>query len=184
MVKLDSTTSFYCQTWPTRSKGWTSSQSSTCSYPPHPPGPVCLNPGLHPPVRYPTGPPSPGSSTTQVNPLQGSPHSACQPAAQQVDMTPFPSQVDQLLKEFPGLLSSGNSTPYPKHGIQHVIKTTGHPVFAEARRLDPDKLKTDKKEFRKLESAGAGAGVIPRSDSPWADVLLRRGFPRPKTTFF
>ena len=63
-------------------------------------------------------------------------------------MTPFPSQVDQLLKEFPGLLSSGNSTPYPKHGIQHVIKTMGHPVFAEARRLDPDKLKTDKKEFR------------------------------------
>ena len=71
-------------------------------------------------------------------------------------------------------------TPYPKHGIQHVIKTMGHPVFAEAHRLDPDKLKTDKKEFRKLELAG----IIPRSDSPWADVLLRRGFPRPKTTFF
>ena len=40
-------------------------------------------------------------------------------------------------------------------------------MFAKARRLDPDKLRTAKEEFRKLELAG----IIPRSDSPWASPL-------------
>ena len=40
-------------------------------------------------------------------------------------------------------------------------------MFAKARRLDPDKLRTAKEEFRKLELAG----IIRRSDSPWASPL-------------
>ena len=75
--------------------------------------------------------------------------------------------MEKLLKEFPGLTNSGNGSPHPKHGVQHVIETTGRPVFARHRRLDPDKLKTAKEEFRKLELAG----IIRRSDSPWASPL-------------
>ena len=72
-----------------------------------------------------------------------------------------------MLREFPGLLQQGNGTPHPKHRVEHIIKTTGHPVFAKACRLDPDKLRTTKKEFCKLELAG----IIPRSNSPWASPL-------------
>ena len=52
--------------------------------------------------------------------------------------------------------------PHPKHGIEHVIKTTGRPVFAKAHHLDPDKLRTTKEEFRKLELVC----IICRSDNP------------------
>ena len=106
-------------------------------------------------------------SAIKVSPPQGPPLLASQPAAQQVDSTPLPTQVEQLLLEFPGLLNKGNGTPHPKHGVEHVIETTGRPVFAKARRLDPDKLRTAKDEFRKLELAG----IIRRSDSPWASPL-------------
>ena len=75
--------------------------------------------------------------------------------------------MENLLKEFPGLINSGDGSPHPKHGVQHVIEMTGRPVFARSRRLDPDKLKTAKEEFRKLELAG----IIRRSDSPWASPL-------------
>ena len=54
-----------------------------------------------------------------------------------------------------------------QQGFEHVIETNGCPVFAEALRLDPDKLRTTKEEFRKLERAG----IISRSDSPWASTL-------------
>ena len=101
------------------------------------------------------------------NPPQGSPLRASQPAAHQVDSPTLPSQVEQLLRDFPGLLQSGSGTPHPKHGVEHVIETTGRPVFAKHRRLDPDKLRIAKEEFRKLELAG----IIRRSDSPWASPL-------------
>ena len=101
--------------------GWTSSQSSTCSS--H--GPVCLVHGQHPPVWYPTGPPPASSAATQVSPPQGSLPLASQTAAQQVYSTTLPSQVQQLLREFPGLLLQCIGTPHPKHSIEHVIETTG-----------------------------------------------------------
>jgi hypothetical protein len=44
---------------------------------------------------------------------------------------------------------------------------TGRPVFAKARRLDPDKVRKAKAEFRELEAAG----IIHRSDSPWSSPL-------------
>ena len=40
-------------------------------------------------------------------------------------------------------------------------------VFAKARRLDPDKLETAKKEFASMEKAG----IIRRSTSPWSSPL-------------
>ena len=75
--------------------------------------------------------------------------------------TPLHSQVDGLLKEFLGLLNKGNKTPHPKHDVEQVIKTTCCPMFARSSSLDPDKLKTAKEEFRKLELAG----IIRRSIS-------------------
>ena len=81
--------------------------------------------------------------------------------------SPLPSQVDKLLQEFPGLINPGNDTPCVKHGVWHVIKTMARPVFAKACRLYPIKLKTAKEEFRKFELAG----IICRSDSPWASPL-------------
>ncbi len=42
----------------------------------------------------------------------------------------------------------------PKHKIRHTIETAGRPVFARARRLDPDKLRQAEAEFRQLEAAG------------------------------
>jgi hypothetical protein len=43
----------------------------------------------------------------------------------------------------------------------------GRPVFAKARRLDPDKLRKAEAEFRELEAEG----IIRRSDSPWSSPL-------------
>jgi hypothetical protein len=57
--------------------------------------------------------------------------------------------------------------PSPKHKIRHTIETTGRPVFAKTRRLDPDKLCNAEAEFPELEAAG----IIRRSDSPWSSPL-------------
>ena len=75
--------------------------------------------------------------------------------------------VRSLLASFPTIVSDGKGKPSPKHKIRHTIETTGHPVFAKARRLDPDKLRKAEAEFRELEAAG----IIRRSDSPWSLLL-------------
>jgi len=51
--------------------------------------------------------------------------------------------------------------------VEHVIETEGQPLFARARRLDQAKLESAKAEFRKMKEAG----IIRRSDSPWASPL-------------
>jgi hypothetical protein len=75
--------------------------------------------------------------------------------------------VRSLLAAFPTVVSDGSGTPRPKHGVQHFIETTGRPIFAKARRLDPDKLRTAESEFRALEKAG----IVRRSNSPWSSPL-------------
>ena len=55
----------------------------------------------------------------------------------------------------------------PTHGTEHVIETTGRPVFAKNRCLDPDKLRVAKEEFAQPEAAG----IIRHSDSPWSSPL-------------
>jgi len=57
--------------------------------------------------------------------------------------------------------------PPVKHNIRHVIQTTGRPVTAKFRRLDPEKLQDAKKEFFQMEKDG----IIQRSKSPWASPL-------------
>jgi hypothetical protein len=54
---------------------------------------------------------------------------------------------------------------YRTYGVEHHIHTINHPpVFAKARRLDPQKLEIGKAEFKKLEFAG----IIHHSKSLWA----------------
>jgi hypothetical protein len=75
--------------------------------------------------------------------------------------------VRTLLSSFPSIVGDSKGTPRPRHGVRHFVETTGHPVFAKARRLDPDKLKVAEAEFRSLEAAG----IVRRSNSPWSSPL-------------
>jgi hypothetical protein len=70
--------------------------------------------------------------------------------------------VRSLLASFPAIVGDGKGKTSPKHKIRHTIETTGHSMFAKARRLDPDKLRQAEVEFRELEATG----IIRRSDSP------------------
>ncbi len=58
--------------------------------------------------------------------------------------------------------------PKPLHGVVHHIDTgSATPLFARPRRLDPEKHRIAKEEFLALEKAG----IIRRSNSPWASPL-------------
>ena len=74
-----------------------------------------------------------------------------------------------LLAEYPDVISSKDfSAAVPKHQVRHSVPTSpGPPVFAKARRLDAEKLESARKEFAAMEAAG----VIRRSNSPWASPL-------------
>jgi hypothetical protein len=75
--------------------------------------------------------------------------------------------VRTLLASFPSIVGDGKGTPWPRHGVRHFVETSGRPVFAKARRLDPDKLKIAEAEFCSLEAAG----IVRRSNSPWSSPL-------------
>ncbi len=75
--------------------------------------------------------------------------------------------VRPLLASFPAVVGDGSGTPNPKHGVFHSIETTGRPVFAKVRRLDPEKHRIAESEFQNLEKAG----ILRRSNSPWSSPL-------------
>ncbi|XP_068209121.1 uncharacterized protein [Palaemon carinicauda] len=66
-----------------------------------------------------------------------------------------------------------------KHGIYHLIKTTGTPVFAKFRRLVPDRLAAAKMTFAEMEKMG----LCQKASSPWTSplyiVLKKRRLPPP-----
>ncbi len=70
--------------------------------------------------------------------------------------------VQSLLASFLAIVGDGKGKPSPKHKICHAIEMTGRPVFAKARRLDPDNLRQAESEFHELE----GCSIIRRSDLP------------------
>jgi len=78
-----------------------------------------------------------------------------------------PTDFQPLLSEFPDVFGSHISHSKPKHKIEHHIVTQGPPVFAKSRRLDPERLEVARREFQAMEEAG----IIRRSDSPWASPL-------------
>ena len=82
-------------------------------------------------------------------------------------LTSAPPSIRRLLAAFPSIQAADLSHHRPLHGVEHVIETTGQPVFAHPRRLDPDKLKVAEAEFKALEEAG----IVRRSTSPWASPL-------------
>ena len=73
----------------------------------------------------------------------------------------------RLLSEFPDLTQPTFSSSTIKHGVEHYISTSGPPVHARARRLDPTKLTIAKTEFENM----VRLGIIRRSNSPWASPL-------------
>jgi hypothetical protein len=75
--------------------------------------------------------------------------------------------VRNLLALFPSIVGDGKGTAQPRHGIRLFVETSGQPVFANARCLDPDKLKIAEAELRSLEAAG----IDRRSNSPWSSPL-------------
>ncbi|KAJ8378846.1 hypothetical protein AAFF_G00233480 [Aldrovandia affinis] len=60
----------------------------------------------------------------------------------------------RLLMDFPDLTTPTFSSAAVKHGVDHFIATTGPPVHARARRLDPQKLAVAKAEFDSMERLG------------------------------
>ena len=80
-----------------------------------------------------------------------------------------PTSIRKILADFPEVFSSdGFTASDPKHRVFHDLPTVpGPPVFAKARRLDPEKLASAKAEFLKMEKAG----VVRRSSSPWSSPL-------------
>jgi len=73
----------------------------------------------------------------------------------------------QLLAKFPDLTQPTFSSSTVRHGVEHHLSTTGPPVHARVRRLDPAKLTIAKAEFENMEHLG----IIRRSNSPWASPL-------------
>ena len=78
-----------------------------------------------------------------------------------------PGKFADILKTRPKLTTPTLTNPNPAHGMHHFVETTGPPVYAQARRLSPEKLDIAKKEFADLEAFG----IICRSNSPWASPL-------------
>ena len=88
-------------------------------------------------------------------------------------MLPASDDFHRLLAGFPALIQPTFSASAVKHGVEHHLATTGPPVYARARRLDPTKLAVAKAEFANMERVG----IVRRSDSPWASLL--HIFPKP-----
>ncbi|GFX87410.1 transposon Tf2-9 polyprotein [Trichonephila clavipes] len=55
-----------------------------------------------------------------------------------------------VLREFPEIVKPPSFSQEVKHNVKHLIETSGPPVFAKARRLAPDRLKTAKSEFQHM----------------------------------
>ena len=96
---------------------------------------------------------------------------ACAPANGHPTQNPSDAATDddflRLLARFPDLLSPDFSTATTRHGVEHHLTTTGPPVFARARRLDPAKLAVAKAEFEEMERLS----IVRRSDSAWSSPL-------------
>jgi hypothetical protein len=78
-----------------------------------------------------------------------------------------PPEYRDLLVEFQTVLNHQGSLPPTVHGVEHHLPTTGRPVAARFRRLDPEKHEAAKAVFNKMVEQG----VARRSSSCWASPL-------------
>ena len=74
---------------------------------------------------------------------------------------------DQVLADFSDISCTGIPTIPPRHNVTHRIETTGKPVRAKYRRLDPVKLQHAKQYFEDMVKAG----ICRRSSSEWSSPL-------------
>ena len=88
------------------------------------------------------------------------------PCISSVERAP-PAEIARLLAQFPQLTALTFSKPQVQHGVQLHIPTTGPPVHAKARRLDPAKLQIARRDFLDMEKLG----IIRRSSSAWSSPL-------------
>ncbi len=72
--------------------------------------------------------------------------------------------VKELAAHFQDVLHPGGALKQTTVDVVHFLETAGPPVRAKFQRLDPEKLAATKKEFLAMEAAG----VVRRSNSPWA----------------
>ncbi len=78
-----------------------------------------------------------------------------------------PAAYRSLFSEFEDVAGVSGVLPPTKHGVEHVLETSGRPVSARFRRLDAEKLRAAREEFLKMEKDG----IIRRSSSCWASPL-------------
>ena len=64
------------------------------------------------------------------------------------------SEFADVLKEFPSVTLPQFSSTDVKHGVEHCILTSGHPLHAKPRRLSPEKLAIARREFADMEKLG------------------------------
>lgn len=73
----------------------------------------------------------------------------------------------EILNEFSDITKLKSHGAQTNSTITHRIETTGQPVFARPRRLEPEKLQSAKKEFEFLMNAG----ICRPSNSNWSSPL-------------
>ena len=74
----------------------------------------------------------------------------------------------QLLDKYPELSVPQFRPDKVKHNVKHYIPTTGHPIQARARKLNPEKLAVAKAEIEKLVELG----IAKRAKSEWTSPLV------------
>lgn len=77
------------------------------------------------------------------------------------------SKYHDLLQKFEELVKPYPSLAEVRHNTVHRIETTGQPVFARPRRLDPKRLAVAKTEFQKMLELG----ICRPSKSNWSNPL-------------
>jgi hypothetical protein len=94
-----------------------------------------------------------------------------------------PTDVKLLLQKHSSILRTGDVLPKPTQGVEHHIHTGSHPpVFAKARRLDPQKLEITKAEFKKVRihwhhssfKITMGLAFAHGAQKRWIMAVLRR----------
>ncbi|XP_076278431.1 uncharacterized protein LOC143208168 [Lasioglossum baleicum] len=77
------------------------------------------------------------------------------------------SRFAMIIAEFPDVFGASPIAPTKSADVFHHILTTGPPVSERPRRLNPEKLKAAKHEFKALVEAG----ICRPSSSPWASPI-------------
>jgi len=75
---------------------------------------------------------------------------------------------DALLQNFPTVTRESPVPDVFRYGVEHVLQTTGPPLFARPRRLPPDRLDIARRDFDLMQKQR----ICRPSSSSWASPLL------------